>query len=227
MVLAKTDKAKNLADQFRDKTNLREYVCLMDGVPRSTESNVETYLYRDTRHRIKFASMSEEDFMLKQAESDKELTGYKYAKSSFFQKRIYGNRLSLCVVRLATGRTHQIRLHSKEIARGIIGDKLYYPAIQLSGSFPTEVKAAVENAPRQLLHARKLGIIHPETGKKIAFEAPIPEDFRKIIDVLEKFSKKHNIGFQNLILKLGSYCVWLFHKDFYIILTYIKPSFCC
>ena len=191
MVLAKSDLAmKKLSDQFRDKTNLREYVCLMDGVPKTTETTVETYLYRDTRHRIKFASMSEEDFLMKQSKTDKELTGYRYAKSSFFVKRVYGNRLALSVVRLSTGRTHQIRLHSKEIARGIVGDKLYYPACQLSGSFPNELRAAVENAPRQLLHARKLGIIHPVSGKKIAFEAPIPEDFRKIVDLLEKFSKK-------------------------------------
>ena len=64
MVLAKSDLAmKHLSDQFREKTNLREYVCLMDGVPKTTETTVETYLYRDTRHRIKFASMSEEDFL--------------------------------------------------------------------------------------------------------------------------------------------------------------------
>ena len=80
-------------------------------------------------------------------------------------------------------------MHSKEIARGIVGDKLYYPAFQLASTFPNELKSAVENAPRQLLHARKLGIIHPVGDKKIAFEAPIPEDFRKIVDLLEKFSK--------------------------------------
>ena len=98
MVLAKSDLAmKHLSDQFREKTNLREYVCLMDGVPKTTETTVETYLYRDTRHRIKFASMSEEDFLTKQSQTDKELTGYRYAKSSFFVKRVYGNRLALSV----------------------------------------------------------------------------------------------------------------------------------
>jgi 23S rRNA pseudouridine1911/1915/1917 synthase len=58
--------------------------------------------------------------------------------------------------------------------------------VRLPPTFPEPIRQAVEDVSRQLLHARRLGFEHPETGQKMAFEAPIPQDFRAVLELLEK-----------------------------------------
>ncbi|MBC7661266.1 MAG: RluA family pseudouridine synthase [Chitinophagaceae bacterium] len=188
MVLAKTPEAlRNLAAQFKDKTNFREYVALLDGVLPEDEIMLETYLYRDPRHRLRFASMSIEEHMI-ESQSGRDLQGYRYAKSFFNKRKVYGNRLTLATVRLSTGRTHQIRVHAKQLKCAVVGDNLYAPTLRLPQGFAPDVRAALEAVDRQLLHARRLGITHPVDGRRLAFEAPLPDAFRSVLELLEKYN---------------------------------------
>ena len=187
MIVAKSLKALNsLSQQFKDKSNLREYVALVDGVMTEDVNEVETYLYRDPRHRTRYTSMSVESF---EALDDSKKHGFKLAKSTFYHRRTFGNRLSLVQVRLSTGRTHQIRVHSKILKMPIVGDDTYGHPVQLPHDFPQEAKVALQGVKRQLLHAKKLGFTHPTTGKKLGFEIPLPEDFKNILETLTSLSR--------------------------------------
>ena len=84
------------------------------------------------------------------------------------------NGFTLLEVKIETGRTHQIRVHLSEIGYPIVGDEVYS-----NGKNPFGVKG-------QMLHAEKLELKHPRTGKDLTFEAPVPKYFANIINQLEK-----------------------------------------
>ena len=91
--------------------------------------------------------------------------------------------LSLLECRLETGRTHQIRVHMKHHGHTIFNDERYGGNLILKGTTFTKYKQFVENCfkvlPRQALHAKTLGFIHPKTGKFLEFDSDLPEDFIK------------------------------------------------
>ncbi|MCX6128650.1 MAG: RluA family pseudouridine synthase [Proteobacteria bacterium] len=191
IVIAKTAAAhRHLAAQFKNKTNLREYVALLNGAMEDELVDIESYLYRDPRNRTRFTSMSLEDYAIK-ISPDSEQTAYRFAKTSFFCRKIYGKKITLALVRLTTGRTHQIRVHAKTLGWSVVGDMVYGPSVvRLPPSFPQPIREAFEGITRQLLHARRLGFVHPETGEKLAFEAALPEDFHAVLELLEKHAEK-------------------------------------
>jgi len=93
--------------------------------------------------------------------------------------------VSLLEVRLATGRTHQIRVHLASRAHPVVGDPLYLKRIPaVSKSLPDARRRALLDFPRQALHAARLGFAHPRTGKALSFETKLPEDFQNLLDVL-------------------------------------------
>ena len=184
MVLAKNVSAQeSLSLQFKQKTNLREYVALLDGVFDVERKGIESYLTRDARYRTRFTSISLDDFEHLDLEHKK---GYRYAKSTFFKGRVYNNRISLVFVRLSTGRTHQIRIHSRELRMPIIGDTVYGQRVNLGRDFPKGAVTALENPPRQMLHAKTLGFTHPSSGEKLGFEVPLHSDFKSLLEILER-----------------------------------------
>ncbi len=193
IVMAKTPEAhRHLALQFKNKTNLREYVALLDGAMADDERTVESYLYRDPRFRTRFASLTQEEYVAKQEETSergRELLGYRYAKTLFTRRKVFGRRLTLALMRLETGRTHQIRVHAKSLGLPVWGDSLYGSTRRLPPHFPVDLRQAIENTPRLLLHARRLGFVHPTSGQKLAFEAPLPADFRGVLELLEKHAQ--------------------------------------
>jgi 23S rRNA pseudouridine1911/1915/1917 synthase len=93
-----------------------------------------------------------------------------------------GAGISLLEMDLATGRTHQIRVHLKSIGHPLVGDPLYGEA-RWKG-LPRPVQAALRDFPRPALHAWRLAFRHPATGEPLAFEAPVPEDFRGLWEVV-------------------------------------------
>lgn len=189
IVMAKTIEAhRHLAAQFKNKTNLREYAALLDGVLPQEELTVESYISRDPRFRIRFSSHSLEEYEARAAEG-LELSSFRFARTHFIRRKVYGKRLSLCLLRLDTGRTHQIRVHSRSIGMPVWGDSLYGASQRLPPDFPQALKVALQAVPRHLLHARRLGFEHPESGRRLAFEAPLPEDFRSVLELLEKHSQ--------------------------------------
>ena len=87
-------------------------------------------------------------------------------------------------VKLETGRTHQIRVHLAHIRHPLVGDPVYGRRLALPAGATERLKAALHSFRRQALHARRLGLAHPLSGEKLAWEAPIPADLRELIDAL-------------------------------------------
>lgn len=153
LVVAKNDFAHvRLAEQIKNKTCHRNYLAVLDGNLKENEGRIETFIKRDPKDRIK---------MSVQGSGRVAITDFKVLKR--FEK--------CCLVEFAlqTGRTHQIRVHSKYLNHPIVGDKLYgKEAKGLAG---------------QLLHAYKISFVHPRSGELMTFEADLPDYFK---DYLKK-----------------------------------------
>lgn len=177
LVVAKTPDAKtNLGKQFFNKTTRREYVALVWGEPRPPQGTVVKNVGRDTRDRLKMAVFDPDSGMGKHA-----VTHYSLVESYGPISRIR------CV--LETGRTHQIRVHMAHLGHPLFNDARYGGDIILRGENTGSYKKFIENCfeicPRQALHARTLGFVHPETDEQMFFEAPLPADMQNLIDKLK------------------------------------------
>jgi 23S rRNA pseudouridine1911/1915/1917 synthase len=186
LVIAKDDwiHAK-LQEQFQQKLNLRQYICLMDGSFPEGEWQRESYLRRDARDRTRFQSVESDDYaaMTERLGHD---PGYRHAKSVFKVEKNYKKCLSLVSVRLYTGRTHQIRIHARDLGRPIIGDQIYgrTPSFLEKSPFSPSLTGQLKHARRQLLHAWVLSFEHPRTGETKTYQAELPADFAGILDQL-------------------------------------------
>ena len=93
--------------------------------------------------------------------------------------------------RLETGRTHQIRVHFTYIGHGLVGDQVYVPRVRLPAGASELLEATLRGFRRQALHAAKLGLVHPRTREDMMFEAPWPEDFTQLVEVLRTENKAY------------------------------------
>ena len=160
LVVAKNDKAhKNLSEQFKDHSITREYVALVKGIVKEDNLDIDLPIGRNPRDRIKMA------VTLKN--SKRAVTHIKVLER--FEK----DKCTLISAKLETGRTHQIRVHMTHMHHPLIGDELY-------GKPDKRFKVQ-----GQLLHAKKLGFIHPSTGKYVEFESDIPKEFDEILKKLK------------------------------------------
>ena len=194
MVVAKSDMAHaDLSKQFHDKTNFRQYIALMNGPFPEGDWVRDSYLHRDPRERTRFASMDIAQYEhRKQREGvsgDVELQGFRFSRTVFKRESQYKGLLSLVSLKLHTGRTHQIRIHARDLGSPIVGDQVYgkAPLCVGRGVFPAELEAKIAGVGRQMLHAWVLGFSHPLTKQWTQFEATLPEDFAEIIKALEPF----------------------------------------
>ena len=94
--------------------------------------------------------------------------------------------LSLVECKLETGRTHQIRVHMNYKGNQIVGDKKYKKKYKKLKSVSNELYEKILKLDRQFLHAKILGFIHPRSKKKLFFESNLPDELKKILNVLEK-----------------------------------------
>ena len=92
---------------------------------------------------------------------------------------------TLLEVQLETGRTHQIRVHLTHIGYPLIGDKTYRKQKALEAKISSALREHLNTFSRQALHAASLSLTHPETGKELCFEAPLPEDFSNLVTALK------------------------------------------
>lgn len=177
---------RHLSEQFREKTNLREYIALVIGAMEEPVT-ATSYQYRDPYNRLRKANMSERDYEEHTATKG-EPKGYRRAVSHFYPIKTYGSWLTLVKIRLETGRTHQIRSHALWLNRPVLADPLYGRALTAGQrtQLPATCQRLVAALDRQMLHGRLLGFEHPTTGRKLAFQAPFSPDMKKLLEELEQ-----------------------------------------
>lgn len=158
IIVAKNDTAHlNLSKQIQDRKVKKTYIALVRGVIKENEATINMPIGRSSKDRKKMAVTKD---------GKEAITHFKVLKRY--------NGFTLLEVKIETGRTHQIRVHLSEIGYPIVGDEVYS-----NGKNPFGVKG-------QMLHAEKLELKHPRTGKDLTFEAPVPKYFEDIINQLEK-----------------------------------------
>ena len=158
LVVAKNDNSHNkLAEQLKDHSMTRVYVALVEGIIKQDEGTINAPLARHPVDRIKIAVVPE---------GRNAVTHFKVIK------RYSSSTLVEC--RLETGRTHQIRVHMAHIGHPLVGDPVY------------GYKKQKFNLEGQMLHAKKLGFIHPSKGVYMEFDTDLPEHFKKLLYILEK-----------------------------------------
>lgn len=190
MVAAKTQAAHSgLAAQFADHGRSgqleRAYTALVWGMPDKTEATIETYLGRDRGSRIKRAVVSADANDAREA-----ITHYRLveALSGSEDGQIHA---SLVECWLETGRTHQIRVHMAHVGHPLVGDDIYGGHFRTKANrLAPEVSEAVSVFGRQALHAAVLGFVHPVSGETMRFEAPLPVDLARLLEVFAKFAPK-------------------------------------
>ena len=159
IAIAKNDEAhKALAEQLKDHSMARTYVCLVKGILESKRGIIKTLIGRDKKNRLKQAVVNE---------------GGKEAITEFEVLETYNDRFSLVKCHLQTGRTHQIRVHMNFINHPIVNDPLY----------GENHKIPYESS--QLLHAYELTLTHPVTKEQMTFNAPIPSHFIEAINTIK------------------------------------------
>jgi 23S rRNA pseudouridine1911/1915/1917 synthase len=173
LVIAKTEIAKtNLGSQFFNKTTKRLYHALVWGLPEVDEGTIEGNIGRSLKDRQKMAVFPEGD----------------YGKTAVTHYRVLERLgyVSLVECRLETGRTHQIRAHMQYIGHPLFNDERYGGHEILRGTQFSKYKQFVQNCfaicPRQALHAKTLGFVHPRTKEDIYFDSEMPDDMKQLLE---------------------------------------------
>lgn len=174
LVVAKTPDAKtNLGKQFFNKTTKREYLALVWGCPSPSPGTIVGNIDRDPHDRLRMAVF------------DPDLGIGKHAVTHYEVLEPLGP-VSLVKCVLETGRTHQIRAHMKHIGHPLFADARYGGDQILrgvnSGAYRKFVANCFEVCPRQALHARTLGFVHPVTRREMFFTSELPGDFKELLD---------------------------------------------
>lgn len=186
LVVAKTPDAKtSLGKQFFNKTTHRAYNALVWGNLSDDTGRIEGNITRDPKDRLRMKVVEPDSGIGKPA-----VTHWRVLE------RFGYTTLVECV--LETGRTHQIRAHMKAIGHPLFGDERYGGTEILWGQRSSTYKAFVRNClavcPRQALHAKTLGFVHPRTGQQMDFDSQWPADFAALIDKWRQYiNGKSNI----------------------------------
>ncbi len=176
VVVAKNNLShESISKQFSGHSIARVYSALVWGKLRPQSGIIKTFITRSSKNR----QLMDVSF----TKGKKAITNYKTLRV-FEGKNIPTLSLVECI--LKTGRTHQIRVHMNYKGNQILGDKKYKKKYKKLKSINKEINEKIIELDRQFLHAKVLGFIHPKSGKKLFFESNLPNDLKKIINVLEK-----------------------------------------
>ncbi|MDG1269653.1 MAG: RluA family pseudouridine synthase [Ulvibacter sp.] len=183
LVVAKTEEAMaHLSKQFFNKTTEREYVAIAWGAMKEEHGTIEGHIGRHPKNRLQNTVYLDPDDLEKGKPA---ITHYKVLEHLGY--------VTLVSCKLETGRTHQIRVHMKHIGHTLFNDERYGGNAILKGTTFSKYKQFVDNCfkllPRQALHAKTLGFIHPTTNEFMRFEAPIPEDMEACLYKWRNYSK--------------------------------------
>ena len=180
LVVAKTESAiTHLAKQFFDKTSERKYLALVWGDFKEEFGTYKGSIGRNPKNRLQM-KVFEDNSQGKEA-----ITHYKVMERFGY--------VTLLECQLETGRTHQIRAHMKYFGHTLFNDERYGGNVILKGTSFSKYRQFVDNCfsllPRQALHAKTLGFIHPTTGEKLKFDSPIPNDFNDALKKWREYAK--------------------------------------
>ncbi len=184
LVVAKNERSHaRLAKQFFDHTIHRRYVALVWGNIEEDEGTITGNIGRSPKDRLQMYVFADG------SDGKHAVTHYKVLKR-------YGY-VTLVECRLETGRTHQIRVHMSWQGHPLFNDSRYGGDRILKGTTFSKYKQFIENCftllPRQALHARSLGFVHPTTGEEVYFESALPEDLQAVIDKWEVYTASRNL----------------------------------
>lgn len=172
LVAAKTDAAHaHLSRQFKSRKVIKIYNALVYGEMASKAGTIEHAI---GRHPTRRKEMSIKSTRARAAETEWRII-----------KAYVG--LSLLELRLKTGRTHQIRVHCAAINHPVVGDAVYGRRRgQRQATEKSDLGLILSTVKRQMLHARRLGFVHPQTQEPMEFEATLPDDMQSVLDALER-----------------------------------------
>ena len=179
IVVAKKQKVMSeLAKQFFDHTVHRRYNAVVWGNFEEAEGTITGHVGRSQKQRKLFTVYPEGDY------GKEAITHYKVLENF--------NYVSVVECRLETGRTHQIRVHMQYKGHPLFNDDFYGGEKIVKGTIYTKYKQFVENCfaicPRQALHAKELGFIHPTTKQQMMFKSELPVDMAQLIEKWRKYS---------------------------------------
>ena len=179
LAVAKNDESQlKLAKQFFDHSIDRRYNAIVWGDMPEDEGTVESFIGRDPADRLRFRSVEDED------RGKRAVTHWKVLERFGF--------VTLVECKLETGRTHQIRVHMSQLGHPIFNDERYGGAEIRKGTIYAKYRQFIQNCfaicPRQALHARTLGFVHPRTGEWLQFGSDLPEDMAALLDKWRKYS---------------------------------------
>ena len=168
MVVAKTEQAlATLSAAFAARDIERAYTALVWGIPDPASGEIEGAIGRDPRDRKRMALVTR---------------GGRAALTRYATRQVFHAAISLLECRLATGRTHQIRVHLSAVGHPVVGDPVYLRRIPaISRCVPEPARGRLLDFPRQALHAAVLGFRHPATGADLRFETELPDDFKALL----------------------------------------------
>lgn len=177
LVIAKNDFShENLASQFKNKTTHRIYYALVEGKLEKSKGTMQSYLARHPSDRKKYASLKSNNKIIQKY--DPKIENGKWAITHYEVLQSVEDK-SYIRLKLETGRTHQIRVHMKELGHPLIGDLMYGYSAQ---------KIKKNNLSRFYLHAAELGFVHPRNDVQMLFKSLWPDKDKIII---------YNMGFKN------------------------------
>ena len=185
LVIAKTETAMtHLAKQFEFKTSEREYIALVWGNVKEDHGTIEGNIARHVKDRMQMAVFD-----------DPEIGKPAVTHYTVLERLGY---VTLISCKLETGRTHQIRVHLKHIGHTLFNDARYGGDLILKGTTFTKYKQFVDNCfkilPRQALHAKTLGFIHPVTQQMMRFDTELPKDMADCIEKWRNYANTNQVG---------------------------------
>ena len=190
MVMAKNEIAlSKLAKQFFDRSTKRTYNALVWGDFAEEEGTIEGNVGRNLKDRKMMHVFPEGEF------GKHAVTHYKVLERFGY--------VTLVECKLETGRTHQIRVHFKHIGHPLFNDELYGGARVLKGTTFAKYKQFINNCfellPRQALHAKSLGFVHPTTRKEMYFDSELPEDMKAVLAKWRVYSSNKDLHIEEKI----------------------------
>ncbi|WP_201531348.1 RluA family pseudouridine synthase [Psychrobacter sp. LFX-11D] len=171
LLIGKTKPAQlALMEQLKDKSVYRHYQCVVagDAASLSRHRRIDAPIGRHRNQRTKMTVM----------------TAGREAVTHLLNVTALNGNYCLLDIGLETGRTHQIRVHLSHITYPIVGDRVYGGRRQLRAGLTEAQRQAINNFPRQALHAYTLGFVHPTTGEDVEVTTPMPEDMQQLMAVL-------------------------------------------